>query len=257
MLPEPLLLIHSTSVAFHDIGHRIQLDEGLVLLTKCIDVPQNRCRPHPDLHNNGDEILQIAEEQHDGTGGIGQSENKDIFAERVVKQLQGIHRRRISVKGSDQDKDHGEPDVHEHGRRHLDDRQNADLKDHLFDQIVVLHQGGHSAHHCVRKEKPRNQSCCQEQDIRNLTARIGHLRSGAENAVKDHPVHGHRHNRRNHRPDGSQIGAGIAFFEIISGKSPDEPPVLIQLYGECQDPVLKQGKQKNTGAQQKAAGDFL
>ncbi len=141
MLPEPLVFVNRTAVTLYDVGHRVQLDERLILLShRCVDVPQNRRCPHSDLHENRDQVLQIAEENHNCAGCIGQAQNEDIFTQGVVQQLQRIYAGHMTVAGCNDYQNHREPDVNEHCRIYLDHRQNADLEHNLLYQVIVFQQ---------------------------------------------------------------------------------------------------------------------
>ena len=90
ILPEPLLSVNGAAVALHDVHQRIDLQKHLHILAHLPDIPQDRRRPHADLQADPDDLLQIPEIDHNGTGGIADRQHQGKGTEAVIEDLQGV-----------------------------------------------------------------------------------------------------------------------------------------------------------------------
>lgn len=70
MLPEPLVFKERTAETIYNIHQGIELKQCLYMIGKHIDIPHDGSRPHTYLKRNINDLLQIPDENHQGTGQI-------------------------------------------------------------------------------------------------------------------------------------------------------------------------------------------
>ena len=87
MLKEPGVTVNCISVAFNNIGHRIELEDPLVLIRNDLKVPENRCGPLEKLKSYVDYLQKISKEHHNGAGCIAYGQNQNKFTAHIVDKL--------------------------------------------------------------------------------------------------------------------------------------------------------------------------
>ena len=90
MLKEPGIAVNGISVAFNNIGHRIELEDPLVLVRYNIQVPENRCSPLEKLKSYVDYLQKISKEHHNCAGCIAYGQNQNKFAAHIVDKLEPV-----------------------------------------------------------------------------------------------------------------------------------------------------------------------
>ena len=97
MLKEPGIAVNCISVAFNNIGHRIELEDPLVLVRYNVQVPENRCSPLEKLKSYVDYLQKISKEHHNCAGCIAYGQNQNKFAAHIVDELEPVNTWIIAV----------------------------------------------------------------------------------------------------------------------------------------------------------------
>ena len=139
MFKEPFIPINRVPVSVYNIDKGIELKQrDHIVVLQHTDIPQNRRCPHADLQPDIDDLGKIPEKHHDSAGRIGQSQHKNIGTETVIYDLYRINRRITPVTRRHDQKNQYKKQMDKSRRNDLDDRKDADLKYHLFYQIIIF-----------------------------------------------------------------------------------------------------------------------
>ena len=84
---------------------------------------------------------------------------------------------------------------------HTDHRQHVNLKDYLFNQIVIRNQRAGSEVYCICKEKPGHNTCYQPQYERCIDAGLGGLRCCTDGLFKYKPINQYGNHRLDKSPN--------------------------------------------------------
>ncbi len=141
ILKKPLFFTERTPVSIYNIYQWINFYDGIPdwrLVLQHSNAPEDRRRPHADLQHDGNNLCQIPEKYDDRAGRIGQPQYQNKCTKTVINDLYRIDRRITSVACRYDQKHQNKKQVDKGRRDHLDDRQDADLKNHLFYQIIIF-----------------------------------------------------------------------------------------------------------------------
>ncbi len=138
MLKEPRIAINRIPEAVHDVCHGVELDDPSVLVWHDLDVPEDGRSPLEELQEDGDDLQKVSEEHHYCAGCVTDGEHQDKLAADVVDQLKPVNIRIVAVYAGDDHHNSNEKDMDEHCCDDLDNGQDTDFEEYLFNQIVVL-----------------------------------------------------------------------------------------------------------------------
>ena len=116
MLPDAYFIDQRISVSLHDIKHRVQfqkIPEHSVQM-QIIEIPHDRCYPHPNLKHDIDDLAEVTEKYNRRTCHVGNRQDQRKNAEAVINQLQCIQTRRISHKCIDHQYDNDKKAMYKH-----------------------------------------------------------------------------------------------------------------------------------------------
>ena len=91
MLKKPCTSVDCVTESLHNVGHGVQLKDPLKAVRYYVNIPQDRRCPLEQLQAYVDDLQQVPEEHHDGTGRIAKAQYQNKFTEDVIKELQPVY----------------------------------------------------------------------------------------------------------------------------------------------------------------------
>ena len=142
MFKEPFISINRIAISIDNINKGIELHQRhQSVIPDLADVPEDRCCPHPNLQADINDLGKIPEKDGNRTGTVAHCQHQYKQTEAVIHDLDRIDGRIVSVD-SGYNKQYSRKKYMDKGSCYqLNDRQDTDVKYHLFHQIAVLQKG--------------------------------------------------------------------------------------------------------------------
>ena len=189
-------------------------------------IPHNGCEPHPDLKGDRHNLDIVAKQDRNSGCPIGQAQHQDEHATRIVKQLEAVPARELSVETIQHIRQHHEEHMYIKRRTRLYNREDLNPKHNLLDKIAVFHQRVGAAGQRIVEIEPWNQPCQHPQNKGNSAVAL----RLPESDLKDKPVHQDGNDRLNQCPENSHIGTGKLLSKVILCQCHDQFSFCYQIF---------------------------
>jgi len=90
MLPKPSAIHKAVPVALNDIVERVEINKQPIPLRDDLWAPEDRCHEEAYLHDDADQLLEVAEKDHHCGGQKGYASDEDNGGAQVVGHLQDV-----------------------------------------------------------------------------------------------------------------------------------------------------------------------